>query len=54
MTASSAPVEIYCMKRRAKTGSRDIEPVTMQNGRPATRSVRTVCGARKFRIGVLR
>ncbi len=53
MTTSSAPVEIYCVKCRAKTGSRDIEAVTMKNGRPATRSICTVCGTRKFRIGVL-
>ena len=54
MTTSSAPVEIYCVKCRAKTGSRDIEAVTMKNGRPATRSVCTECGTKKFRIGALR
>ena len=53
MTISSAPVDIYCLKCRAKTGSRDIEAVTMKNRRPATRSVCTEYGTRKFRIGVL-
>ena len=28
-------VEIYCLKCRAKTGSRDVEQVTLKNGRPA-------------------
>ena len=53
MTTPSQSARIYCLKRRAKTGSRDIEAVTMKNGRPATRSACTECGARKFRIGVL-
>ena len=35
MTAMpSEPVEIYCVKCKAKTASRDIEAVTMKNGRP--------------------
>ena len=46
-------VEIYCVKCRAKTASKGIEAVTMKNGRPATRSICTDCGTRKFRIGVL-
>ena len=53
MTTSSQSVAIYCVKCRAKTPSRDIEAVTMKNGRPATRSVCTECGTKKFRIGVL-
>ena len=53
MTAPSRSVEIYCLKCRAKTASRDIEAVTMKNGRPAVRSVCTDCGTKKFRIGVL-
>ena len=54
MTATpSEPVEIYCVKCKAKTASRDIEAVTMKNGRPGTRSICVDCGTRKFRIGVL-
>ena len=49
----SEPVEIYCVKCRAKTASRDIEAVTMKNGRAATRSTCADCGTKKFRIGVL-
>ena len=44
-------VEIYCLKCRAKTGSRDVEQVTLKNGRPALRAVCTVCGTGKYRIG---
>ena len=53
MTAQSEPVEIYCVKCKARTGSEDIEAVTMKNGRAATRSVCMECGTKKFRIGVL-
>ena len=53
MITPSEAVEIYCVKCKAKTASRDIEAVTMKNGRPATRSVCVECGTRKFRIGVL-
>ena len=41
------------VKCKAKTASRDIEAVTMKNGRAATRSTCVDCGTRKFRIGVL-
>ena len=53
MTTPSASVEIYCFKCKAKTASKDIEAVTMKNGRPANRSTCVDCGTRKFRIGVL-
>ena len=53
MTIPSQSVEIYCVKCKAKTPSKDIEAVTMKNGRPATRSTCVNCGTKKFRIGVL-
>ena len=53
MTTPSEPVEIYCLKCKARTGSKDIEIVTMKNGRPASRSVCVECDTKKFRIGVL-
>ncbi len=53
MTTPSDTVEIYCVKCKAKTGSKDIEAVTMKNGRAATRAVCVECGTRKFRIGGL-
>ena len=49
----SETIEIYCVKCKAKTASKDIEAITMKNGRPATRSVCVECGTKKFRIGVL-
>ena len=53
MTAQSEPVEIYCVKCKARTESKDIEALTMKNDRAATRSVCVDCGTKKFRIGVL-
>ena len=52
MTTPPEAVQIYCVKYKVKTASRDIVAVTMKNGRPATRSVCMECGTRKFRIGV--
>ncbi len=46
-------VEIYCLKCRAKTGSQDVEQVTIKNGRPALRDVCTACGTGKYRIGAV-
>ena len=51
MATPSGSVEIYCLKCRAKTDSRDVEQVTLKNGRPALRAVCTVCGKGKSRIG---
>ncbi len=53
MTTLSEAVEIYCVKCKARTASKDIEAVTMKNGRPATRAICVECCTRKFRIGVL-
>ena len=35
MATPPESVEIYCLKCRTKTVSRDVEQVTMKNGRPA-------------------
>ena len=51
MSTASETVEIYCVKCRARTPSLNIMPITMKNGRPATRSTCAVCGTMKFRIG---
>ena len=53
MTAPSQSVEIFCVKCKAKTASKDIEAITMKNNRPATRSTCVDCGTKKFRTGVL-
>ena len=44
-------MEIYCVKCKGRTESRDLVSITMKNGRPATRSICVDCGTRKFRIG---
>ena len=51
MTTPPESVEIYCLKCRTKIGSRDVEQVTLKNGRPAQRSVCSVCGTGKYRVG---
>ena len=53
MTTPSQSIEIYCFKCKAKTGSKDVEAITMKNDRPATRSTCVYCGTRKFRTGRL-
>ena len=52
MTADDETL-IYCAKCKEKTNSKDVEQVTMKNGRSAARSTYVVCGTRKFRIGGL-
>ena len=54
MTTPSEAVEIYCVKCKVRTGSKDIEAVTMKNGRAAARATCVDCGTKKFRIGPLR
>ena len=44
-------VQIYCVKCKSKTDSRDVQVVTMKNCRPATQAICVVCGTKKFRIG---
>ena len=50
MGTSYAP-EIYCVKCKARTGSRDIQVVTLKNGSPATRAFCGACSTQKFRMG---
>ena len=44
-------LQIYCVKCKAKTDSKDVQGVTMKNGRPATQAICPICGTKKFRIG---
>ena len=53
MSTPPESVEIYCLKYRVKTGSRDVEQVTLKNGRHDLRAVCSVCGTGKYRIGSL-
>ena len=54
MTTADDPNAIYCVKCKAKTGSADLEPVTMKNGSAATRATCVVCSTRKMRFGAVR
>lgn len=47
----STQIQIYCVKCKAKTDSREVQGVTMKNGRPATQGICVDCGTKKFRIG---
>ena len=51
MSTPSGGSEIFCLKCKAKTPSRDVKSVIMQNGRPALKAVCAECGKRKYRIG---
>ena len=52
MTTTTEPANpIYCVKCRKKTESRNIEEVTMKNGRSAKRAECQECGTKKFQIG---
>ena len=53
MTTPSEPPEIFCLKCRVKTGSKDVQAVTLKNGRPATSATCVDCGTKKSRIGLL-
>lgn len=50
---TTATQQIYCVKCKAKTDSRDIQAVTMKNGRPAAQAICVECGTKKFRIGAI-
>ena len=41
----------YCVKCRTKREMKDAKPITMKNGRPATRGICPTCGTKMFRIG---
>ena len=44
-------VEIYCVKCRAQTDSREVEGVKMKNGSPGIKGICRECGTRKFKLG---
>ena len=46
-------VQIYCVKCKTKTDSKDMVGVTMKNGRPATQAICVECDTKKFRIGAM-
>lgn len=44
-------MEAYCLKCREKREITNPEPVTLKNGRPATKGDCPTCGTKVFRIG---
>jgi len=44
-------MEAYCVKCRAKREMKDVEEVTLKNGKPATKGICTTCGTKMFKIG---
>lgn len=45
------PVEMYCVKCRAKRSAKNMKRVKLKNGRPATKGICPKCGTNMFRIG---
>jgi len=41
----------YCVKCRTKREIKNPKPITMKNGRPATKGTCPTCGTKMFRIG---
>ncbi|MBP6979430.1 hypothetical protein KBB41_00095 [Candidatus Curtissbacteria bacterium] len=44
-------MEAYCVKCRTKREMKDPVPVTMKNGKPATKGNCPVCGCGMYKIG---
>ncbi len=44
-------MQAYCVKCRSKTEMKNPKPVTMKNGKPATKGECPVCGTKTFVIG---
>ena len=44
-------MQAYCFQCEVKTDIKNIEPVTLKDGRAAARGVCSVCGAKVFGIG---
>lgn len=46
-----AMVQAYCVKCKAKREMKDATPVTLKNGKPATKGKCPTCGTTIMRIG---
>jgi hypothetical protein len=44
-------MEAYCLKCRTKREMKNPQPVTMKNGKPATKGECPECGTKMYRIG---
>jgi len=43
--------DFYCVKCRTKRNGKNVQKVTMKNGKPARKATCEVCGTTMFRIG---
>jgi DNA-directed RNA polymerase subunit RPC12/RpoP len=43
--------EAYCVKCRKKVEMKNVEKVTLKNGKPASKGQCPTCGTKVFRIG---
>lgn len=43
--------EAYCMKCKEKRAMKNVEEVTMKNGKPAKKGECSTCGTKMFKIG---
>jgi hypothetical protein len=44
-------MEGYCLKDRKKVEMKDVQAITMKNGRPASVGICPHCGTKIFKIG---
>jgi len=44
-------LDFYCVKCRTKRDGKDVQNVTLKNGKAARKATCEVCGTKMFRIG---
>ncbi len=47
-------MEAYCVKCRTKRTMKNVEQVTLKNGRPASQGLCEICNTKVFRIGAVK
>ena len=47
-------MEAYCVKCRTKREMKNVQQVTLKNGRPASQGVCGVCSTKIFRLGAVK
>lgn len=52
--AQQQEVTGYCVKCRTKRIIKDLESVTLKNGKPASKGICPECGTKMFRIGKIK
>ncbi len=52
--SEQSEVTAYCVKCREKRVMKDLESVTLKNGKPASKGICPTCGTKMFRIGKIK